>query len=148
MATPAESISKRKRRFETALRTLVTIVFLVSAGAKLASVPKVVSELTGAGIPKGAILPIGLLELTCLGLYWIPHTSISGTFLLTGYLGGAIVTHIIARENFAPPLMIGVWMFVSSYLRNPELHRLIPFRVNRVKDEKGEPHWHSQPTRG
>jgi hypothetical protein len=148
MISATGGISKRQQWAGRALRALVTLVFLVSAGTKLAHVPKVVSELTRAGIPESAILPIGFLELTCLALYWFPRTSILGTFLFTGYLGGAIVTHIIARENFAPPLMIGIWMFASAYLRYPELRRLVPFRPAKSPAETPEPYLRSQPTRG
>jgi len=138
------------------LRALITLVFLGSAGTKLAHVPKVVSELTHAGIPESAIFSIGILELTCLALYWYPRTSILGTFLFTGYLGGAIVTHIIARENFAPPLIIGIWMFASAYLRHPELRKLVPFRATNIhtdihtdinKDAQ-DTNWRAQPARG
>lgn len=148
MTSTTGGISKRQQWTGRALRGLVTLVFLASAGTKLAHVPKVVSELTRAGIPESAILPIGFLELTCLALYWFPRTSILGTFLFTGYLGGAIVTHIIARENFVPPLLVGIWMFASAYLRYPELRRLVPFRPTKAPDEAREPHWNSQPTRG
>jgi hypothetical protein len=148
MTSTPGGISKRQQWAGMALRALVTLVFLVSGGTKLAHVPKVVSELTGAGIPEGAILPIGILELTCLALYLSPRTSILGTFLFTGYLGGAIATHIIARENLAPPLVVGTWMFASAYLRYPELRRLVPFRPTKSPDETPEPYWRSQPTRG
>ena len=107
---------------------LVTAAFIGSAASKLAHVPRVVEELTRAGIPEAAILPIGILELSCLGLYLFPRTSILGTFLLTGYMGGAIVTHIIGRQTFLPPLIVGVLMFASAYLRHVELRELVPFR--------------------
>ena len=110
------------------LAALVTLALLGSGISKLAHIPKVIGGLTHAGLPDAAILPIGILELSCLALYLIPRTSILGTFLLTGYLGGAIVTHIIARETLAPPVLIGIWMFASAYLRRPELQKLVPLR--------------------
>jgi len=110
------------------LGALVTLAFLGSAVSKLAHVPKVVEELTRAGIPEGAIVPIAILELSCLAVYLFPRTSILGTFLLSGYIGGAIVTHMIGRQNFAPPLMIGILMFASAYIRHAELRGLVPFR--------------------
>ena len=128
MATNTPTVSKTRLWAGRALGTLITLAFLGSGISKLAQVPKVVDELTRAGLPAGAILPIGILELSCLTLYLVPRTSILGTFLLTGYIGGAIVTHIIGRENFAPPLMVGIWMFASAYLRHPELQKLVPFR--------------------
>lgn len=110
------------------LGALVTLVFLLSAILKLAHVPKAVGELTHASIPHGAILFIGVLELLCLALYLFPRTSVLGTFLLTGYMGGAIVTHIIGRQSFLPPLMVGILMFASAYLRNEELRELVDLR--------------------
>lgn len=110
------------------LGALVTLAFLGSAISKLAQLPKVMHELTRSGIPEQAILPIAVLELSCLALYLFPRTSVFGTFLLTGYIGGAIVTHIIGRQNFAAPLAIGILMFVSAYLRQAELRQLVPFR--------------------
>ena len=110
------------------LSVLVTLAFIGSAVSKLAYVPKVVEGLTRAGIPAGAIVPIGILELSCLALYLFPRTSIFGTFLLTGYMGGAVVTHIIGRQNFLPPLIVGILMFASAYLRHAELRNLVPFQ--------------------
>ena len=109
------------------LSVLVTAAFLGSALSKLAHVAKVVEELTRAGIPEMAIVPIGILELSCLTLYLFPRTSILGTFLLTGYMGGAIVTHIIGRQSFLPPLIVGTLMFASAYLRHPELRDFVPY---------------------
>ena len=110
------------------LGTLITLAFLGSGISKLAHVHRVVGQLTHDGLPEAAILPLGILELTCLALYLFPRTSILGTFLLTGYIGGAIVTHIIGRGSFVPPLVVGTCMFASAYLRYAELRRLVPFR--------------------
>lgn len=110
------------------LAAFVTLAFAGSAITKLVQVPKVVEELIHSGIPEGAIVPIGVLELVCLALYLFPRTSILGTFLLSGYMGGAIVTHIIGRQSFGAPLMVGLLMFFSAYLRRAELREVVPFR--------------------
>lgn len=118
------------------LGVLVTIAFIGSSLSKLAHVPKVVEGLTQSGIPAGAVVPIGILELCCLTLYLFPKTSILGTFLLTGYMGGAIVTHIIGRQNLLPPLIVGILMFASAYLRHSDLRNLMPFRSSRASEDK------------
>jgi hypothetical protein len=123
-----QTLSKARLWAGRILGTFVTLGFLGSAISKLAHVPKAIEGLVHAGLPEAAILPIGILELTCLALYLFPRTSILGTFLLTGYIGGAIVTHIIGGQSIAPPLIVGIWMFASAYLRHPELRRLVPFR--------------------
>jgi hypothetical protein len=96
---------------------LVAVVLTGSAVAKIAHVPKVIEGLTHSGIPEGAILPIGILELSCLILYLAPRTGTFGTLLLTGYLGGATVTHLIGRQNLAAPLVVGALVWVGAYLR-------------------------------
>jgi hypothetical protein len=127
-STNTQTTSKTRLWAGRISAAFVTLGFLGSAITKFAHVPQVIAQLTHTGLPEGAILPIGILELSCLALYLYPRTSILGTFLLTGFIGGAIVVHIIGRESFAPPLMVGIMMFASSYLRHAELQRLVPFR--------------------
>lgn len=119
-----------------ALTILASFAFLVSGITKLAHVPKVFEQLTHAGIPEAAIVAIGVLELCLAALYVFPKTSILGTFLLSGFVGGAIVTHIISRESFAPPLIIGLLMFAGAYFRHAELRRLVPLRVRSDSRER------------
>jgi hypothetical protein len=106
----------------------VALAFLGSGATKILQIPKVMEELVHAGIPGSFIVPIGIMELCLLALYLYPKTSILGTFLLTGYIGGAILTHVVSKQNVAPPLIIGLLMFAGSYLRHPELRELVPFR--------------------
>jgi hypothetical protein len=126
--TNTQGVSKRKVWAGWILRTMVTLAIAGSGIAKIAHVPKMVDGLVHAGIPQEAILPIAILELSCLALYLIPRTAILGTFLLTGYFGGAIVVHIIIGESIIPPLMIGLWAWGGAYFRVPELQELLPLR--------------------
>ena len=112
------------------LTALAAAAFIGSSLTKLAQVHKVIDELIHAGIPAGAIVPIGVLELTLATLYLWPKTSVLGTFLLTGYIGGAILTHIVARQTLAPPLIVGLLMFAGAYFRHRELRQLVPLRVS------------------
>jgi DoxX-like protein len=70
---------------------------------------------------------IGLAELVCLVLYLVPRTSVLGALLLTGYLGGAIATHVrIGNPLFTHVLFpIYVALFVSGrlYLRDTRPRR-------------------------
>jgi len=139
--TNTRPVSKAQLWAGRILGTLVTLAFLGSGVSKLAHVPRVVGQLTHDGLPPAAILPLGILELTCLALYLFPRTSILGTFLLTGYIGGAIVTHIIGRGTFVPPLLVGIWMFASAYLRHAELRGLVPFRnVDQARQTPDDRH--------
>ena len=119
--TNTQSVSKAKVWAGWILRTMVTLAVAGSGIAKIGHVPKMVDGLIHAGIPQEAILPIAILELSCLTLYLIPRTAVLGTLLLTGYFGGATVTHIIGGESIIPPLFIGLLVWGGAYFRVPEM---------------------------
>jgi len=121
-------VSKRDIWAGRILAGLVTLMLVGSAGAKLAGAPKMVAGLTHAGIPATAIGPIAMLELVCLFLFLIPRTAMLGTLLLTGYFGGATLTHIIGGESIVAPLAVGLLIWAGAYFRIRELQDLIPLR--------------------
>jgi DoxX-like family len=112
---------------------LVTLMLTASAAGKLAAAPAMVDGLIRAGIPPAAITPIAILELSCLALYLIPRTAVLGTLLLTGYFGGATLTHLIAGEALLPPLVIGLIIWAGAWFRVPALRALIPLRRMEVR---------------
>jgi hypothetical protein len=71
---------------------------------------------------------IAIVELACVLLYAIPRTSVLGAILLTGYLGGAISTHVRAGEPFYLPLGVGVIVWLGLFLRDARLRALLPLR--------------------
>ena len=110
------------------LTALVALPFALSAYMKVTHAPAAVQGFAHMGIPQGAILPLGILELSCLVLYLIPRTVVLGTSLLTGYLGGAVLANIINRSDFIHALVIGLLVWAGAYLRVSELRALLPFR--------------------
>jgi hypothetical protein len=68
---------------------------------------------------------IGILEVIVAVLYIVPRTAFLGAILLTGYLGGATVTHVRADEPFFMPIVIGVVMWVALAMRVPVIFRLV-----------------------
>lgn len=112
------------------LSAIPVLMMLFSAGLKLAHSQLVVEGLGKQGYPEGAILVIGVVELACLALYAIPQTSVLGAILMTGYLGGAMATHIRVSEPFVMPLLLGVIAWGGLFLRDPRLRALIPLRNN------------------
>jgi len=61
----------------------------------------------------------------------IPTTSVLGAILLTGYLGGAVASHVRVGEGLLPvffPVMVGVLVWLGLYLRDVRLRSLIPLR--------------------
>lgn len=76
---------------------------------------------------------IGVVEVVVALLYLFPRTAFLGAILLTGYLGGATVTHVRAGEPWFMPVLIGVIAWVALALRQPEIFALaFGHRVQRV----------------
>jgi hypothetical protein len=111
------------------LTALITLAIAATATMKIAGKPKLMlATLTQAGIPESAVIPISLVELTCLALYLIPQTTVLGAVLLTGYLGGAIVVHIITHQSAFPPFLLGMMAWGGIYFHIPALQSLLPLR--------------------
>jgi hypothetical protein len=104
------------------LAGLVGLAMSASAGAKLAGVEAVVANLTSYGLGD-FVLPIGVLELTCAILFVVPKTSSLGTYLVTGYFGGAIVAHLTAGDvaGIVPAVVLGLLAWGANYLRNRKM---------------------------
>ncbi|MEQ1840672.1 MAG: DoxX family protein [Verrucomicrobiales bacterium] len=110
------------------MSAIPVLMLFMSAGMKISKVPMVTEGFAKMGFPAGAIMPIGIVELLCTVLYIIPQTAVLGAILLTGYLGGAIVTHVRAEEAFLGPLVFGVLVWGGLFLRDVRIRTLIPLR--------------------
>jgi hypothetical protein len=81
------------------------------------------------GYPKSAFYPIMIAELLAIVLYVIPWTSVLGAILLTGYLGGAVATHVRAGEpTWIAPVIVGVVIWLGLFFRDPRVRALAPIR--------------------
>ena len=100
----------------------------MSSAMKFAKPPSVVEGFKHLGLPEDLALGLGLLELACAVVYVIPRTSVLGAILLTGYLGGATVTHLRVGDPFFMPVILGVLIWGGVFLRDPRLRALIPLR--------------------
>ena len=110
------------------MSAIPVLMLFMSAGMKISKVPMVTEGFAKMGFPAGVIMPIGIIELLCTVLYIIPQTAVLGAILLTGYLGGAIVTHVRAEEAFIGPLVFGVLVWGGLFLRDARIRNLIPLR--------------------
>ena len=116
--------------------TVITLALIVTATMKISHLPKtMVNGLTRAGIPGSAVIPIAILELTCLALYLIPRTMVLGAVLLTGYFGGEIVVHLIGGQSVFPLVLIGLVAWGGIYFRVPSLQSLLPVRSKSANGE-------------
>src|SRR5688572_17413774 len=89
-----QTISKKLLWTGRILSGLPVLFLLVDGAMKLWKPAPVVEATLQLGYPESAIVGIGVLLLTCTLLYVLPRTSIVGAILLTGYLGGAVASHV------------------------------------------------------
>jgi DoxX-like family len=110
--------------------TALPAIFLILDGAMKLFKPAPVIEATARlGYSESTIIPIGIVLLVCTIIYLIPKTSVLGAILLTGYLGGAVATHVRAGGGAFPivfPIIIAALLWLGLYLRIPSLRVLIP----------------------
>lgn len=115
------------------LSALPTLFLLVDGGMKLVKPPVVVQSTLELGYPESAIVGIGVVLLIATILYVIPRTAVLGAILLTGYLGGAVATHVRISGpvfNIVFPVILGGMLWGGLWLRDNNLRRLIPVNDN------------------
>jgi hypothetical protein len=114
----------------------IAILFLgFDAGAKL-----IVPAMMAAYTPPQLRIPadpafyrlLGTILALCAALYAVPRTAVLGAILLTGYLGGAVATHLIAGSPLLSNTLFGVYLGLlvwgGLWLRDPRIRALLPLR--------------------
>src|SRR5262245_29425222 len=108
-------------------------LFLLADGAMKLVKPEVVVKTTvELGYAETVILPLGVVLLACTVLYLIPRTAVLGAILLTGYLGGAVATHVRAGHGLFEvvfPVVFGSLLWGGLLLRDGRLRDLFPLRT-------------------
>ena len=111
------------------ISVLVSLVFLMSAFLKLKGGPEVTQGIAHLGLPESMITPLAILEISCVVIYLIPATAVLGAILLSGYVGGAILTHWRVGDPFFIQIALGIFVWLGLYLRENRLKALIPLRT-------------------
>lgn len=107
---------------------LAALPFIPSAAMKLMGHPEVAKGMVHLGLPGTLATPLGVLEIACVAVYAVPQTAVLGAILLTGYMGGAILTHVRIGEPVYLHIAIGVVVWLGVWLRDPRLRELVPLR--------------------
>jgi uncharacterized membrane protein YphA (DoxX/SURF4 family) len=127
MSTTAP-VSKKMLWAGWILGILPALLLLFSGVMKLLKSEDVVQGFEHLGWDHRLALALGILEIGCTIVYLIPQTAVLGAILLTGYLGGAIATHVRIGEQFIPQLILGTLVWLGLYLRDARLRALLPLR--------------------
>jgi hypothetical protein len=131
-ATDRTASTPRWMRWTGWFLSLVVVAQLLSSAFFRANYHTyaVAEIVAGYGYPESAIILIVVAECTLVLLYLVPQTSVLGAILLTGYLGGAVATHVRIADTArtAIPLVVGILAWGGLYLRDRRIRQLIPFR--------------------
>lgn len=82
--------------------------------------------------PAASARPIGIVLLVSVVLYLIPNTAVLGAILLTGYLGGAVATHVRAGDpltNVLFPVVFGAVVWLGIFFRDARVRAIVPWRA-------------------
>lgn len=108
---------------------LLASLLAMSAAMKLVGGREVIEGFARMGLPESLRVPLGVLELVCVLVYVVPATSVMGAILLTGYVGGTIVTHLRIGEPVVFQIALGLLVWLGLYLRESRLKSLLPLRT-------------------
>jgi hypothetical protein len=130
---PSPDGGARGRRIAALVCTAIAALFLAfDTLLKVFSLAPAVEGTTALGYPAASVMWIGLIQLVCLVLYLVPRTAVFGAVLMTGYLGGAVATHVRISNPLLThtlfPIYVAVILWAGLYLREERLHALVPFR--------------------
>jgi hypothetical protein len=109
--------------------TAIPVLFLTFDALFKLVAPGIVAEASvRLGLPANLAIPLGLLLACCVALYVVRRTAPLGAVLLTGYLGGAVLTHLRIGDPMLShtlfPVYIGALLWAGLYLRDARVHRL------------------------
>jgi len=111
----------------------VPALFLLVDGIMKLAKPAIVVETTvQLGFPESVIIGLGIVLLASTVLYLVPATSVLGAILLTGYLGGAVATHVrVGGGTFEIvfPIIVGALLWGGLFFLERRLRALIPLRT-------------------
>ena len=122
--------ASRKRLWAGRIISGLAVAFLTfDTVIKLVQATPAVEGTVQLGYPASALLVIGLIEALCLVAYLVPRTAVLGALLWTGYLGGAIATHLrLGNPLFSHtifPIYVALLLWGGLYLRDRRVRALI-----------------------
>ncbi|MFT5582100.1 MAG: hypothetical protein ACI9XP_000808 [Lentimonas sp.] len=124
------NISKGVIWTSTILQALVIAMFLMGAINNLLQTKMAVNDTVDLGYPEASVFYLGIFLLVATVLYTLPKTTFLGAILLTGWLGGAVATHVIHQDpmtNIIFPVIFGILVWFSIWLRKASFKSVLPF---------------------
>ena len=121
-ATRSSSVSNKQLWLGRTMSAMPALFLLVDGAMKLVKPEVVIKATVELGYAESVIVPLGIVLLTCTILYLVPRTAVLGAILLTGYLGGAVATHVRAGQGLFEimfPVVFGALLCVNADFLKP-----------------------------
>jgi len=122
-----------KRIWAGRILTAIPVLFLLfdMTGKFLKPTP-VIEGTVQLGYPESVLSGLGLTLLISVGLHLFPRTNVLGAIILTGYLGGAVATHVRVGNPWAThilfPVYLGIMLWGGLYLRDTRVSAILPLK--------------------
>ena len=128
--TTTPFLTENKLRWTGRVLSALPVLFLImDATMKLLRVPVAVQGTAKLGYPVGMIVPLGVIEAVSLVLYLYRRTALFGVIILTGYLGGAVATHVHAGDplfsHILFPVYFATFLWAGLCLRDRRFRALL-----------------------
>ena len=125
----AHAVSGRALWGGRVISGLAVLFMAFDAAMKVLQVPAAVEGTTQLGYPAGVLVPLGIVQVACLVIYLVPRTAPLGAILWTGYLGGAIATHVrVGNPLFSHilfPIYVAAFLWLGLWLRDRRVRALL-----------------------
>ena len=129
LSSSASTTSARSRRAGVVLSGIAVLFLVFDLVMKFLVTPEAVQASADLGWQMQQIPILGMIEIVCLALYLIPRTAPLGAILWTGYLGGAIATHLRVDNPLLThtifPIYVAALIWGGLYLRDARVRALI-----------------------
>jgi hypothetical protein len=130
--TAHSSNSRRAVWTGRALSGLAVAFLIFDSVGKLLQVQPVIDGTTQLGYPRDAVFGLGMILLSSVLVHLVPRTSLLGAVLLTGYLGGAVATHVRVESPLVThvlfPMYVAALVWGGLILRDARLRAFLPWR--------------------
>ncbi len=114
------AISKTSKIVSWVIAGILTALYFYSASGKLFLHPEQMEQMK---LGNWRII-IALGEITSSLLFLFPRTNKYGTLLLSSYMGGAIIIHMMNGMSIGMPTVVLLLVWIVGFLRNPELFKI------------------------
>ncbi len=128
MESTIQPVSKKLLWAGYIATALPVLMLLFSASGKFFKPDGMEANVTPLGWRMDQMTWLGIVELGCVIVYLIPRTAVFGAVLVTAYLGGATATHVRIGDPYFIPIIVGIFIWLGIYLREPRLWDLAPLR--------------------